>query len=171
MPSSSRSRAALAVAAIVLAGAGGALIGTWSADDEPPVDSAAADTARVPSPFETTLSRELATLAAERQAQLERLRAAELPGEQASAARGLRDAYRRAALTLTEVEVPPLLQAENRAAAQALGAVAGAYGRLAASAASANGSGYEAAREAVSRAESRSLTQLRATLDVLGGQG
>jgi hypothetical protein len=152
------------VLAIVAAGAAGALVGGWSADDS---DSSAA--AVSPSDhYAGALTDELATLAKLRAAALVRLRNAESAASQAEAAGALAKAYVGASRRIGELGAPAAAATESARLARALHATAAAYLLLADAANQEDADAYQRQRAAVRDAELASRDAVAATLDAAG---
>jgi hypothetical protein len=159
---------AVAVLVVALAAAAGMLVGGWSTDDEVVPTTADQPIPAGPGDYEATLLREVAELADSRSAELQQLREAREPAEQASASEELVRAYRLAAERLARIEVPASLRRDHAALIEALRRASDAYERMGAAATEGRRSAYDAARDAVRRAEALSRRRLGATLSAAG---
>jgi O-antigen ligase len=162
-------RLALAAGIVAVAGAVGLLAGRWTADEEPTTGVGPDRVEPAVAEYGKTLSRETEQLDAARASQLERLREARTPGEQARASEGLASVYQRSASFLAGISAPGSMEGSNDSLVAALRRVAGAYRQLAAGAANRDKRGYETARRAVQRAEATLRQRLAASMGAVGG--
>jgi hypothetical protein len=145
------------------------LAGRWTADEEPTTGTGPDRIEPAFAEYGKSLSRETEQLDAARASQLERLRKARTPGEQATASASLAGTYRRSASFLAGLSAPASLEGANESVVAALRRVAGAYRQLAAAAASQDSGAYETARRAVQRAEATLGQRLEASMEAVGG--
>jgi hypothetical protein len=154
-------RAALAGAALVAVAATGLLAGraTVESSDTAPVTEARPPAAQIA--YVREVRSQIEHLAAARRAQLDRLRAAETPAQQAAAIRRLAAAHTRTVRSLSSAPVPAPLRAEQASMIRSLTGTAAAYDRLAEAAASSQSATYRDGKAAVRRAETRLQRTLR----------
>jgi hypothetical protein len=102
--------------------------------------------------YAATLRRTISRLDAASAPAARRLKSADTPAAQASAADALADAYRGASRRLARVSVSPVVEGANSRIAAALSRIARGYTSAASAARAGDTAGYEAAGRAVSRA-------------------
>ena len=114
-----------------------------------------------------TLNGTIGTLTSQRRTRLQKLRAATKPGQQASAADSVANAYESAAARLRKERVTPFTQTANAALVAALTRAQKGYERLAREARQGDKKGYDAARAEITRAQN----QLQSAVAGLGDLG
>ena len=165
--SSVAGRISIAAGIVALAALAGFLAGRETGDSGTSAELAP-DRAAIGEPESEMLNRELEVLGTTRTAQLERLRGARTPAEQATASRALARAYEQFANVAARRDSQTGVVPGAESVAEALRRAAAAYLRLAVGAARDNRPTYEAGRRAVRRAEGLVTRRLEASLNPSG---
>ena len=167
----SPARYALALAAVALAVGAGVLVGGWSGDEDSSLPAPPADSSPAPArAYQGELGAIVGGLAGLREKRLAELRRAEDQQEQGRAIGSLITAYDATADALSDMNAPQAIRAEHAAAEAAVADVVSAYRELRRAAERGDRDAYDAARQAVRRAEAASAQRLTATLNAAGGR-